>query len=150
MFEFRDFIPLDRCHTKIKEFNLPDYLTIMEEWIDGFIEQYVKCKQLHLVFKMGSPCSILTMMSLILSLSLYIYIYMCVCVSLSPSGERRHRLLRHCHRCTARRHISPIPLYHLSRLRAKNIYRWNQRKRFQANKRKKQKIPRKNNYRRWL
>ena len=25
----------------------------------------------------------------------------------------RHRLLRHCSRCTARIHISPIPLYHL-------------------------------------
>ena len=28
----------------------------------------------------------------------------------------RHRLLQHCSRCTARRHVSPIPLYHLSRL----------------------------------
>ena len=33
----------------------------------------------------------------------------------------RHKLLRHCSRCTARRHISPIPLYHLSRLWAKNV-----------------------------
>ena len=30
----------------------------------------------------------------------------------------KHRLLRHCSRCAARRHISPIHLYHLSRLRA--------------------------------
>ena len=30
----------------------------------------------------------------------------------------KHRLLRHCSKSTARRHISPIPLYHLSRLRA--------------------------------
>ena len=30
----------------------------------------------------------------------------------------RHRILRHCCRSTTRRHASPIPLYHLSRLRA--------------------------------
>ena len=30
----------------------------------------------------------------------------------------RHRLLRHCSRCTAKRYISPIPLCHLSRHRA--------------------------------
>ena len=33
----------------------------------------------------------------------------------SPDGDR---LLRHCSRSTARRQTSPIPLYHLSRLRA--------------------------------
>ena len=33
----------------------------------------------------------------------------------SPDGDR---LLRHCSRSTARGHTSPIPLYHLSRLRA--------------------------------
>ena len=33
----------------------------------------------------------------------------------SPDGDR---LIRHCSRCTARRHINPIPLYHLCRLRA--------------------------------
>ena len=30
----------------------------------------------------------------------------------------RHRILRHCSRSTTRGHASPIPLYHLSRLRA--------------------------------
>ena len=35
--------------------------------------------------------------------------------------SRRHKLLRHCSRSTARGHTSPIPLYHLSRLRARNI-----------------------------
>ena len=30
----------------------------------------------------------------------------------------RHGILRHCCRSTTRRHASPIPLYHLSRLRA--------------------------------
>ena len=30
----------------------------------------------------------------------------------------RHRLLQHCSRCATRRHISLIPLYHLSRLHA--------------------------------
>ena len=30
----------------------------------------------------------------------------------------RHRILRHCSRSTARGHASPIPLYHLPRLRA--------------------------------
>ena len=38
--------------------------------------------------------------------------------SKSPFSGLRHRLLRHCSRCTARRYISPIPLYHLSRLLA--------------------------------
>ena len=38
------------------------------------------------------------------------------------SLDRRHRLLRHFSRCTARRHTSPILVYHLSRLRALNIY----------------------------
>ena len=38
--------------------------------------------------------------------------------SKSPFPGWRHRLLRHCSRCTARRHISPIRLYLLSRLRA--------------------------------
>ena len=38
--------------------------------------------------------------------------------SKSPFSRWRHRLLQHCSRCTARRHISPIPLYNLSRLRA--------------------------------
>ena len=33
----------------------------------------------------------------------------------------RYRLLRDCSRSTARGHTSPIPLYHLSRLRAQNI-----------------------------
>ena len=36
----------------------------------------------------------------------------------SPLPGWRHRLLRHCSRYTSRRHISPIPLYHLSRLHA--------------------------------
>ena len=35
----------------------------------------------------------------------------------SESTFTRHRILRHCSRST-RRHASPIPLYHLSRLRA--------------------------------
>ena len=38
-------------------------------------------------------------------------------VKSSFSGGR-HWLLRHCCRCTARRLISPIPVYHLSRRRA--------------------------------
>ena len=29
----------------------------------------------------------------------------------------RHRLLQHCSRCAARRHINPIPLYHLCRMK---------------------------------
>ena len=33
----------------------------------------------------------------------------------------RHRILRHCSRSTTRGHASPIPLYHLSRLRAKKF-----------------------------
>ena len=36
----------------------------------------------------------------------------------SPLPGWRHRLLRHCSRCAANIHISPIPLYHLSRQRA--------------------------------
>ena len=40
----------------------------------------------------------------------------------SPFPGWRHRLLRNCNRCTARRHISQISLYHLSRLHAENIY----------------------------
>ena len=36
----------------------------------------------------------------------------------SPLLGWRHRLLRHCSRCAARRHISPIPVYHLPRIRA--------------------------------
>ena len=39
-----------------------------------------------------------------------------LCVSLFSWW--RHRLLRYCSRCTARRHSNPIPLYQLSRLRA--------------------------------
>ena len=35
-----------------------------------------------------------------------------------PLTEWRHRLLRHCSRYAARRHISPIPIYHLPGLRA--------------------------------
>ena len=46
-----------------------------------------------------------------------------------------------------RRHISPIPVYYLPRLRAKNVYWFKERKRFQAGKGKKQKIPCTNNYR---
>ena len=65
----------------------------------------------------------------------------------SPDGDR---ILRHCCRSTTRRHASPIPLYHLSRLRAKNFDRQNQRKWLRADKEKKQKVPRKNNYRRRL
>ena len=38
--------------------------------------------------------------------------------SKSPFSGWRHRLLRYCSRCTARRYISPIPLYLMSRLRA--------------------------------
>ena len=55
--------------------------------------------------------------------------------------------LRHRSRSSTRRHTSPIPINHLSRLRTKNIYQLNQRKRFQVNKSKKQKVSRKNNYR---
>ena len=36
----------------------------------------------------------------------------------SASPGLRHRLLRHCSWGSARRHTCPIPLYHLSRLRA--------------------------------
>ena len=53
-------------------------------------------------------------------------------------------------RSTTRRHASPIPLYHLSRLRAQNVDRQNQKKWLRADKEKKQKVPRKNNYRRRL
>ena len=38
--------------------------------------------------------------------------------SKSPLPGWRHRLLRHCSRCSARRHVSPILHYHLSWLRA--------------------------------
>ena len=34
----------------------------------------------------------------------------------------RHRLLWYRSKCTARRHVSPLPLYHLSRQHASNIY----------------------------
>ena len=56
----------------------------------------------------------------------------------SPDGDR---LLRHCSRCAARRYISPIPVYYLHRLHASNVYRFNERKRLHAGKKKKQKIP---------
>ena len=52
----------------------------------------------------------------------------------------RHRLLRHCSRCSARKYINPIPVYYLPRLRAENVYRFNERKQFQAGKEKRQKI----------
>ena len=38
--------------------------------------------------------------------------------SKSPLTEWRHRPLRHCSRCAARRHISLIPVYYLLRLHA--------------------------------
>ena len=62
----------------------------------------------------------------------------------SPLMGRRRRLLRHCNKCATREHISPIPVYYLPRLRASNVYRFNERKRFQADKGKKQKIHRSN------
>ena len=62
----------------------------------------------------------------------------------------RHRILRHCCRSTTRRHACPILLYHLSRLCAQNYDRQNQRKSLRADEEKKQKVPRKNNYRRRL
>ena len=43
-----------------------------------------------------------------------VYIYMCVCIYIERDA---HRILRHCSRSTTRGHASPIPLYHLSRLR---------------------------------
>ena len=52
----------------------------------------------------------------------------------------KHRLLRHCSKCAARRYIS----------RAENVNWFNERKRFQAGKGKKQKIPSTNNYGRGL
>ena len=39
-------------------------------------------------------------------------------VKVRPHPGLRHSLLRHCSRCAARRHVSPIPLYHLPRLSA--------------------------------
>ena len=65
----------------------------------------------------------------------------------SPDGDR---ILRHCSKSTTRGHASPILLYHLSRLRAYNFDGQNQRKWLRADKEKKQKVPRKNNYRRRL
>ena len=56
------------------------------------------------------------------------------------------RLLRHCSRCAVRRHIGPISIYHLPRLRAQNVYWYNERLQFQAGKGKKQKIPLTNKY----
>ena len=53
----------------------------------------------------------------------------------------RHRILRHCCRSATRRHASPISLYHLSRLRAQNFDRQNQRKWLPADEEKKQKVP---------
>ena len=62
----------------------------------------------------------------------------------------RHRLLWHCSRGTARTHTCPISLYHYYRLRTLNIDQENKRKRFRAEKQKRQKVPCKNNYRRRL
>ena len=45
--------------------------------------------------------------------------------SKSPLTGCRYRLLRHCNRCATRRHISRIPVYHLPRLRAWNICKFN-------------------------
>ena len=52
--------------------------------------------------------------------------------------------------CATRRHISPISVYYLPRRRALNVYRFNERKRFQAGNGKKLKIPRINSYGRGL
>ena len=52
--------------------------------------------------------------------------------------------------CASRRHISPIPLYHLPRLYASNVLRFNERKQFQAVKGMKQKLPCTNYYGRGL
>ena len=48
--------------------------------------------------------------------------------SKSPLTGWRHRLLRHCSRCATKRHISPIHVYQLPRLRAENVYCFNERK----------------------
>ena len=40
----------------------------------------------------------------------------------------RDRFLWHCYRCTARGHISSIPIYYLPRLCASNVNRFNERK----------------------
>ena len=61
----------------------------------------------------------------------------------------RHRLLRRCGRCAPRRYISPTPFYYLPRLRALDVYRFNEIKRFQAGKGKKQKIACTSNERHW-
>ena len=59
----------------------------------------------------------------------------------------RHRLLWYYSRYAARRYISPIPVYHLPRLRASNVNRFNERKLLYAEQGKKQKITRTNYYR---
>ena len=56
----------------------------------------------------------------------------------SPDGDR---LLQHCSRCAIRRHISPLPVYHLPRVHILYINRFNERKWFQAGKGKKQRYP---------
>ena len=51
----------------------------------------------------------------------------------SSDGDR---LFRHCSRCAARRYISLILVYCLSRLRISNVYRFNERKQFHTGKKK--------------
>ena len=56
----------------------------------------------------------------------------------NPLTGWRQRLLRHCSGCAARRYISPKPVYHLPKRRTLNVYRFNEKKRLQAGKGKKQ------------
>ena len=61
------------------------------------------------------------------------------------------RLLRHCSKWSGRRYISPIHVYYLPRLRVSNVYKFNESNGFTlVKKKKKQKIPRTNYYRRGL
>ena len=70
--------------------------------------------------------------------------------SKKPLSGWRHRLLRHCSRCSARIRVSPATVYHRPRVRAQNLYWFNDKQRFQAGKGKKQKIPCTNSYGRGL
>ena len=56
-------------------------------------------------------------------LSIYLLRDLCLCIQSLLTGWK-HKLLRHCNRCASRRHINPIPVYHLPTCLERLLIKW--------------------------